>query len=113
MTERDHSPLNSGEPEPDLALCGFGRIGPVDQVELRFQTEVTTNGSRCGLLHRVGAAGELSKRRYCSRPHHDRRDYRSRSDELQQRSEKWLAVMFGVVSPGQLFADGPELQRGD
>src|ERR1700753_1754414 len=48
--------LSLVEPESELALRGFRRIGAVHQVVLRFEAEIAADGSRQGLLDRVGPA---------------------------------------------------------
>ncbi len=65
-----------------------------------------------GLLDRVGTAGELPERRNSAGgPFQDGRDDLSGRDELQQRVEEGLALVFGVVRAGKLVADLLELQR--
>jgi hypothetical protein len=82
--------LNAGKPERDLPLGRIGRVGPVHQIELRFQSEIPPDCAGCGLLHGVRASGELANRRDRSWSLHDRRHHRSRRDELQQRPEEWF-----------------------
>ena len=105
--------LSVGKPERDLALGRIDRIGPVHHVELYFQREVASDGAGCGLLDRVGAPGKLPKRRDRSRSLHDCRHHGPRSDEFQQRSQEWLALVLRVMLAGQRLTDLAKLQRRD
>ncbi len=63
-----------------------------------------------GLLYGVGAPpGELPERRDGAGALEDRRDDLSGGDELQQRVEERLALVFGVVRASQLVTDLLEL----
>lgn len=83
------------------------------QVELRFQTEIAPDRPGRGLLDRISAPRELPERRNCLGSLYNRCHHKSRSDELQQRSEEWFAFVFGIVLAGQLLANFLEFQRRD
>src|SRR5271166_2643993 len=51
--------VSGREPQRDLALGRLWRVGPVHEVVLGLQREVTADRARDGRLDRVGAPGDL------------------------------------------------------
>ena len=90
----NHSPISraadSGESEPCTRLL------------LGLQTEVAADAAGGGLLHRVGAAGELAERGDRARSLDHDGDQRPAGDEFEQGRVEALALVFGVV----LLGDG-------
>ncbi len=101
----------AGKPEGDLAGRRLRRIRAMHQVELGLQTQVAADGARSGLLDRVGATGQLPKRRDSTRPFEDRGNDGPGGDELQQIAEERLVLVLGVVSRGEVVAHVLEFQR--
>ena len=83
------------------------------QVELGLGPEITADGARGGLLHRIGAASQLPERRDGPRAFENRGDDRAGGDELQQVAEERLVLVLGVVRRGDLVADVLEFERRD
>ena len=83
------------------------------QVVLGDKCQVTADGAGCGLLDGIGAAGDLAERGNGPRALDDRRDHGPGGDEFQQRREERLAVVLGVVLPGEVVADGLEFEGRD
>src|SRR4051812_28856804 len=75
--------LTAREPELDLAGRRLWRIGTVNEVVLSDQGQVTADGAGGGLLHGIGAAGDLTERRNGPRPLHDHGHDGTRGDELE------------------------------
>ncbi len=46
-----------GEPQSDFALCRLHGVTAVNEVLLRFESEVATDGARKSFVDRVGSAG--------------------------------------------------------
>ena len=93
--------LTAGEPELDLAGRGIGRIGAVDEVVLGDEGQVTADGAGCGLLDGIGPAGDLPERGNGPRALDDGGHHGPGGNEFQQRREERLALVLGVVLPGE------------
>ena len=102
----------TGEPEPDLAFGRLRGVRAVHEVELGLRSEITPDAARNGLLtgpFRPRAAGMRRPRGALQ----DRRHHGAGRDEFQERVEERLAVVLGVVRPGQRVVDVLELEGGD
>src|SRR5436853_18087 len=71
------------EPERDLALGGFRRVGTVDEVVRHGAREVTPDRSRFGIGW-VRCADRLAQRRDSALPLDDEREGRPGGDELDE-----------------------------
>src|SRR5258705_7776149 len=105
--------LSARKPELDFAGRRLGRIRPVHEVVLGDKCQVTADCAGRGLLNRIGGADNLAKRGNGPRALHDGRHDGPRGDELQQRREERLALVFGIVPTGKVVADVLEFECRD
>src|SRR5258705_8287169 len=102
--------LSARKPELDFAGRRLGRIRPVHEVVLGDKCQVTADCAGRGLLNRIGAAGNLAKRGNGPRALHDGRYDGPGGDELEQRPEERLALVFGIMAAGKGVAGDLEFE---
>ncbi len=100
------------EPEGNFASGGFRTIAAVDEIVLFATREIASDrpGSGGGPVCRA-EEGAKNCDRFVSFQNAD--NDRATSDEVDQATEKWLAVVFRIVLLAQRTIDLDELERGD
>lgn len=91
-----------GEPQSDFTLCRLHGVAAVNEVLLRFESEVAADRTRKSLVDRVGSAGQLTESSDGSGAFEHCGHQRTGGDELQQaRVERTLGVIYLIGTPAQ------------